>query len=59
MTMFVLMPETAPHLYDFLQPRKDEVGLAGKMGDMKPVPETHSMNKSPDKQFGRRILRTD
>ena len=42
----MLVPETASHLNDFLEARENEIWLAGKLRDVKPVAEPHGVNES-------------
>lgn len=55
----MLMPEAATNFYDFLEPGKDKIGLARKVGDMEPIAESHAMNETTHQEFRRCVLRPD
>lgn len=47
----MLMPKAASHFDDLLEPRKDEVGLAGKVRNVESIPEPHAMNQTAYDHF--------
>ena len=48
----VLMPEAPAHLNDLTQTRKHQIGLPRQIRYVKPVAETHRVNKPPNSHFG-------
>jgi hypothetical protein len=47
----MLMPETAMNKDNLAQPRKNHVRRSGKIAYMKPVTESHAMNKTANDHF--------
>jgi hypothetical protein len=55
-TSWVAVPKTAPHI-NYLSPEsKDEIGLAGQLRYMQPVPKPHRVNEPPYNDLGLRVL---
>lgn len=57
--IIVQMPEAPVHKNHFAARGKYEVGLAGQIGDVQPVTETHPMNEAAHEHFRFHALALD
>lgn len=46
------MPKAPMHEYYFPESREHEIWTSGEIGRVKPVPESHPMDQTPNQHFG-------